>query len=268
MKIWKLHPKAAKVVPAEITLNGSANPGGVRYCRPYAQANQLGWWIFPPIDIDILWKGGKSYEYVPLESYSSTDYILAKSLIKDSDNVNIDKWCVEQTGRTKFTWGAVEENVVQIWTGLIFQTKKTPLLIRSPINFSPRSYYIMEGIIETDWLWYDIWLNIVFTEPNQLIQLRKDTFPPLAQIIPLGENEDLEEEFINRDTKEANDVFSFWIQYNQEKFGNGGKQKLTENRTKDATTYHKIKTKVKKGLMNTQFYLSKFLKPRFVKGKK
>ena len=254
LKIWKCHTQASKVIRAEKTLNGTANPGGVKWCGPYKFANQFGWWIFPPVDIDICWKGGKNYEYKLIKPYTDEDFHLVNSLIKQSDNINTSKW-LPPGGRTKFTWGMVEENVVQVWTGIIFQTPPNWCLqIRSPINFAPNpKYSIMEGILETDWMQYDIWFNIVFNKKNELVQLRKDQFPPLAQVIPIQRDGfdkkwELEVETINRKSEEANKVFEYWIQYNDKKFGHGGKQFVTEDGkvTKDGGTFYKERAHILK----------------------
>jgi hypothetical protein len=249
MKVWQCHPKSARVIPAEKTLQGTANESGVKWCGPYKYANQLGWWLFPPVDVDIMWKGGKEFEHKLIEPYSDADAVLARQLMtrKEQKNTNLEIWCPQGVGRTKFTWGAVDVGVVQFWTGCIFETPPGwGLQIRSPINCHPRSIYIMEGVLETDWLQYDIWFNMVFTKENEWVSLRKDGWPPLAQLIPIrrevyANNWQLEQETINRDTPESNRVFEFWMQYNDQKFCHGGRQSLTEDGSmkKDATTYHR-----------------------------
>jgi hypothetical protein len=249
LKVWQCHPKSANIVPAEKTLQGTANEAGVKWCGPYKYANQTGWWLFPPVDVDIKWLGGKEFEHKLIEPYSNADAILTRQLMnaREIGDTNLEIWCPEEHGRTKFTWGAVDEGVVQFWTGCIFETPPGwGLHIRSPINCDPRLIYIMEGILETDWMQYDIWFNMVFTKKDEWVQLRKDGWPPLAQLIPIRReayNTDwtLDQEMINRDTPESNRVFEFWTQYNDQKFCHGGKQALTEDGTmsKDATTYHR-----------------------------
>lgn len=246
LKIWRLHPQSSKIIPAEKTLNNMANESAVKWCGPYTYANKIGFWLFPPVDIDITWRGGKDFDYNLLEEYSDYDYHLVRRLIKKEEKSDPDRWS-PPGGRTKFTWGSVEDGVVQIWTGCIF---KTPpgwcLQVRSPINFPPRSIYVMEGIIETDWMQYDIWTNLVFTKKDEVVKLRKDSWPPLAQLVPLrresyAANWNFEEEFVNRDNIESDKVFTYWINYNQKKFCLGGRQNLTSDGTqkKDATTYQK-----------------------------
>lgn len=246
LKVWRIHSQACVVKKAEKTCEGTANKDGVKWCHPYKQANQYGFWLYSPINFEFNYSDGK-ISLNHLESYTNEDYHTIRSLIRPKDGVDPNKWCLED-GRTKFTVGAVEKNVIQIWTGLIFQTPKDwGLLIRSPINFSKKPFHIMEGFLETDWLQYDIWMNLVCDEENKTIKVTKDE--PIAQIIPVRKDsvEDwtFSTEKINRNTAESNEVFKFWINYNKNKFENGGKQYLTPDGSirKDSTTYYKEREK-------------------------
>ncbi len=258
LKVWRLHPDGCKVIPAEKTLNQTANAGAIKWCQPYTQANALGWWLTTPTDIDIMWKGKDKFEYRHITEYTNDDHHLVKSLVKESDQVDIRKWCPPE-GRTKFTWGAVEKNVVQLWTGLILQTPPGWCLhIRSPINCElPHQIYhlgsicsVQEGIIESDWLFYDIWVNLKFNVTGKWVYLRKGNFPPLAHIVPVHrdslEKWSLEESMVERDTPEGEKVFKYWIDYNHKKYGCGGKQHASSKDysiMKDSSTYHKEKKK-------------------------
>lgn len=256
LKIWKCHPKTARLVPAEKTLNGTAHPQGVKFCRPFSLANSAGWWVFPAVDVDICWRGDNEFEHRLHESFSNAEHELVRGLVKPSDKTDLDGWCPKE-GRSKFTWGKVEPSICQFWTGLIFQTPPGWILhIRSPINFDRRPQVsVMEGILESDWMQYDIWLNLRFDRKDEWVEFRKDGWPPIAQIIPMRRESyeldlSLEEEMLNRDTPEANKVFEFWVQYNQRKFCSGGKQLLdpTSGRTKDSTTFHRTRKEVMDGM--------------------
>lgn len=104
----------------------------------------------------------------------------------------------------------------------------------------------MEGVLETDWMQYDIWLNLQF-DHTDWVHLRKNEWPPLAQLIPMRRESfdadwDMDEETINRNTPEANKVVDFWIDYNTKKFCNGGYAALSKTDPtlrKDASTFYK-----------------------------
>lgn len=245
IKSWRIHPKACRLERAEKTCMGLANPGGVQWCGPYTNANRSGFWLYSPIEMDLTYDGEK-FEVHGAEEYGPEDYEKVKSLTRPSDLSTIEKWTFPGAGRTKTTFGLVEKNVVQIWTGLIFETPPGWCLhVRSPVNFPRSNFEIAEAILETDWMQYDIWLNVVCQEGR--IKISKDL--PIAQMIPtrretFKEDWVLENEEINRDGPDAERVFKYWLDYNKQKFEMGGRQPLTETLTKDSTTYFKERNRI------------------------
>lgn len=247
LKVWQIHPKASRIEKSEKTLKGHANKAAIKWCGPYTNANEFGFWLYPPVNLDFIYKDGK-IKIENMEQYGDEDYHIVKNLIKKEDQSEIEKWIFPGIGRTKTTCSLVEPNVLQLWTGLIFQTPPGWCLeIRSPINFPYSGYSVMEAILETDWMQYDIWLNIECHKENELIEIRKEK--PIASLLPLR-RESFKEDWsstvsnINRSTKESNDVFEYWISYNKQKFEYGGKQQLTETLTKDSTTYFKERNRL------------------------
>ena len=119
------------------------------------------------------------------------------------------------------SFGKVEPNIMTMWTGCIFETPPGwGLLITQPINDyyrydKTKPYTIQTGILETDWMVYDIWVNVAVTE-NCTFTIEKDK--PIATLIP-----------IRRDTYEDKwdlevgsvDKLSYkrWLDYNYRKYG-------------------------------------------------
>jgi hypothetical protein len=247
LKVWEIHPQASKIEHAEKTCMGSANKAAVQWCGPYVNANQSGFWVHPPIDMDFVFNG-ESFDILNMEDFGGQDFDIVKSLVRPEDNSSFEKWCFPGTGRTKMTFGLVEKNVMQMWTGLIFQTPPGWCLhIRSPINFPNEGFNIVEAVLETDWMQYDIWMNLSVNEINKKISIRKEN--PIAHLVPMrresfkGEWE-VERNRIGRDTKESEEVLKYWLGYNKQKFEFGGRQALGENLTKDATTYFKERSRL------------------------
>lgn len=239
---------------ADRTLHGTAPEGAARFCGPFTHANRAGWWLFPPVDLDITWRGGLEFEYEILTEYSDVDAYLVEFLLSEEERAAAQRWL--HGGRTKFTWGLVEPGVVQIWTGAIFQTPPGwGLHIRSPINWGSRDFHVMEAILETDWLHTDIWLNVMFHTEGQRVSLRRDAWPPIAQLVPVPRqsydaNWRLEEETLHRRTAAADRVFADFVDYNNKKFSNGGRQRWSrEDPTlmKDSTTYYRERRRVRPG---------------------
>lgn len=234
LKVWNLHSDSSRIEKADIQLNGYANQDAIKFCGPYKFSNQIGYWVYSPVDIDILWKGGRDFEHILHTPYDNSDYINVSKLIRDEDPIsNNNIWISPHEGRTKFTFGLVEEGLVQIWTGCIFKTPPNWCLqIRSVINFPERGFQIMNGVLDTDWMFYDIWINIVFTKKDEWIKIRKNDKIPLAQLVPIpresyAEEWKLECKKINRDDDESDSIFAYWLKYNQKKFNCGGKQFLS-----------------------------------------
>jgi Family of unknown function (DUF6065) len=254
LRVWRLHPSGCRIEQAERTLHGTANRGGVRFCGPFTNANRAGWWLFPPVDIDITWLGGTDFEHELLSPYDSVDRDLVRFLADEEDLEHVDRWSGAE-GRTKFTWGLVEAGVVQIWTGCIFETPPDwALLIRSPVNFPPRACHVMEAVLETDWLHYDIWLNLVFDRAGETVSLRREGWPPIAQLVPVPrETYDarwgLAEETINRNSEAADRVFRYWVDYNRKKFAGDGRNPIGFSdppALKDSSTYYKERKRLLK----------------------
>jgi hypothetical protein len=246
LKVWRLHPQGVRITSAERTLQGTANRDAARWCGPFTHANKAGWWVHSPVDIDITWHGGSDFEYELHTPYSPADGHLIHFLVDEERGACPHQWLSDPNGgRTKFTWGEVEHGVVQIWTGCMFETPPGwGLHLRSPINMGDRSIHVMEAMLETDWLQYDIWLNIAFNRVGEKVELRRDSGPPLAQFVPVRrESYDtrwaVEEELVNRDSPEAERAFDFFVDYNEKKFASGGKQMRSEGLTKDSTTYYR-----------------------------
>jgi hypothetical protein len=238
-------PKGCEDHSAEKTLNGLANQAANKWCGPYNNANKAGWWISAPTDLDVMWKSGANFEYRHIEPYTDDDHQLIRSLIRKEDGVDPDQWC-QKGGRTKFTWGAADDGVFQVWSGCVFATPPGwGLMVRSPANVENRAYRIQDGILETDWMYYDIWFNVKVLIPHKWVYIRREQWPPLAQLIPVPRASydptwTVSEQMVHRDTEEGEKVFKYWIDYNHQKFGKGGRQHLSAEfpqLKKDSTTY-------------------------------
>jgi len=256
LQAYQLHPQACRIQKAEKTLCGTAHKEGVKWCHPFSTVNALGWWLYPPSDFDVVWTGEKFGVRFLDEYYNSDeDAHLVRRLVRPEDGVNPDKWCPFGTGRTKMSLGSVEPNVLQLWTGLIFKTPPGWCLhIKSPINYQSQPFHVMDGVLETDWMQYDIWMNLVFDRINEPVSFRRDQSNPIAQLIPMqretySSDWKLEVSEANRETQESNEVFEYWMRYNERKFG-----KPKENSFKDSTTFYMERKRIlnNQGLPNAE----------------
>lgn len=252
LKVWRMHPDACRLESAEKTLHGTAHRGAVRFCGPFTNANKGGWWVFPPVDVDITWHGGADFEHELLTPFENVDRDLVWFLTDEEDREHAAHW-LGREGRTKFTWGLVEEGVVQLWTGCIFETPPGwGLHVRSPVNMPPRAFHVMEAVLETDWLQYDIWLNLAFDRVGEKAEIRREGWPPIAQLVPVRRESydarwSMSDEMINRNSEDGERVFRFWLDYNRKKFAGTGTDPIPEtDAAKDSTTYYKERKRILK----------------------
>lgn len=238
LKIWRIHPQGITIIPAEKTLAGTANPSGVKFCGPFTNANKYGFWVLPPVDIDLIWRNSGEIEHKVLSEWNDTEIPIVKNLLKSEDPETFKEFTDSFGGRVKIDCGRVEPNIVQIWTGVMLQTSPGwGLLVRSPINMNMDApYRIQEGIIETDWLKYDIWINVAIQRKEEIVKLRRNMC--FAQFVPVprqayDENWNISQEMINRNSQEAEESYKGWVNYNYDKW-------IKKNK-KDSATY--IKTR-------------------------
>ena len=248
LRVRRLHPtQGIKIVPANSRLIGLDGQNetekyprsdAVRRCGPYVHANSLGWWIFPATDLDATYHGdGKwtIHEYNKYDEQQQEEYLskLPPYEYKTEDGETHD---FVMTSRSYVDGGNADKNILQIWTGVILRTPPGwGLLIRSPVNAEEdydRPWSIQEGVIESDWMDYDIWTNLVFKRTNELVEIRQRMWPPLAQIVPVRREAydgkwDIDDQLITADDPE----WASWQDYNFKKW-----ERMNE---KDGKTYYK-----------------------------
>jgi hypothetical protein len=232
LRVWRLHPRGAQICPADKTLRGDASSAATRWCGPFTHANGYGFWLFAPVDLDIIWHGGRSFEHRLETLYTDDDASLVSRLQTPEDPYRY-------VPRKKIAFGSTAESVVSIWSGCIFQTPPGwGLLIRDPVNINASTIFrVQEAILETGWLPYDIWVNLLFVQQGKWANIRRNEgWPPLAQLLPVPKNAydpswRLEDGQMERTTVEGNAMFDRWIDYNYRKW--------VEKGCKDPTTYHR-----------------------------
>lgn len=232
LRVWRVHPQGAHICPAEKTLRGDASSAAMRWCGPFAHANAYGFWVFPPVDLDLVWHGGSSFEHRFESLYTDDDASIVSRLQRPGDPYRY-------VPRKKVEFGSTLESVVSIWTGCIFQTPPGwGLMIRNPVNVTASTVFrAQEAILETDWLPYDIWINLLFVQQEKWARIRRaDNWPPLAQLLPVPRSAydqrwPLIAGALERTTAEGQDLFSRWLDYNHKKWVEGGQ--------KEPATYHR-----------------------------
>jgi len=262
LEVWRLHPNGIKIVPADPRLLGEAPPGALKWCGPFLYANKAGWWVYPPADIDVVYKrvdAGGTYDakfdrdpdvqalnrlpgyfdYTFISEYAHEEQAVIEQMIRPDHQYR-------GTNRELYHFGYVEMNVLSIWTGCVFKTPPGWCLhIRSPINIDfDQPYRIQEGMLETDWMQYDIWMNLKFFRYNEPVRLRRTQRYPLAQLVPVRRESydgkwNLQDNTLNcvgAEKEKGVEIFDSWNAYNYKKWGSG-------NGEKDPATHNKERRK-------------------------
>jgi hypothetical protein len=160
----------------------------MRYCDALTSATGYGYWIFPPIDLRLLWDGeqivwsyGDEEEWLPLTG-TNTAAVQFPGYADTFDELAPDQL---RGYSPPFMTAMPEPGGVQIWTGLLAKTRPGwSLAVRSPVNLPAiPGLLTWEGIVETD-----LWIGPLF---NNFRIMRTDVpvhiraFAPFLQVQPI-----------------------------------------------------------------------------------
>jgi hypothetical protein len=251
LRIRRLYPgMGATIVKANSRLSG---PGGqcetkrwplsdaVNKCGPYVHANSLGWWVFPGIDFDAEYLGKNKWNIKVYKQYENeVEEKFYRTLPGyEFENENGETQIFNPGARDHLAAGtprAAEPNMLQMWTGAIFRTPPGWCLhVTNPINVGQdhkRPFKVQEGVIESDWMDYDLWTNILVEKQNEKIEFRRNMWPPLAQIVPIRRESYMDKWDVDDRLMQAEDPeWASWQDYNFKKWRQQGK--------KEPKTYYK-----------------------------
>jgi hypothetical protein len=184
VRFHQLTSRGRAPMRADRSAMGTLPMRAVKYCEALTSATAFGWWLFPPIDLELLWDGNDVFwrcdeapEWMPLQTaaqlpgYAEEFDRVAPAALKGCS--------------PPFLTALPEPGTVQLWTGLIAQTAPDwHLLVRSPVNLPPAGgICLFEGIVETDRWFGPLFTNMRFTRSHMPVRLRADY--PLVQVQPV-----------------------------------------------------------------------------------
>ncbi len=160
----------------------------MRYCDALTSATGFGYWIFPPMDLRLLWDGeqifwsfGEDETWLPL---SATD----SGAVQFPGYADVFDETVPEFLRgysPPFLTALPEQGGVQMWTGLLARTRPGwSLSIRPPVNLpGPPGIVVWEGIVETD-IWFGpLFTNFRLVKTDTPVQIR--AYWPFLQVQPI-----------------------------------------------------------------------------------
>jgi hypothetical protein len=177
----RLIEQARAPIRADRSAAGTLPARAMRYCEAVTSAAGFGWWVFPPMDLILLWDGDSIFwryrdDWLALTAAQFPSFSAAFDAAAPADLTG----CAPP-----FLTVLPEPGTLQIWTGLIARTAPDwSLLIRPPANLALQGgYALYEGIVETDRWFGPLFTNLRFTRSHTPIRLAADF--PLAQVQPV-----------------------------------------------------------------------------------
>ncbi|QPH52745.1 DUF6065 family protein [Pontivivens ytuae] len=79
-----------------------------------------------------------------------------------------------------------DQDTLQIWPGIVARSSEgIAAHVRAPVNFEyGRGFVVIEGVIETDWWFGPLLVNLKFQKKGKPVVLRRDK--PLLQVVPFS----------------------------------------------------------------------------------
>jgi Family of unknown function (DUF6065) len=188
VEFFRLIPEARAPKRAERSAAGYLPSRAMRYCDALTSATGYGYWLFPPLDLRLLWDG----EQV-VWSYGDDERWLPLSAT-DSGAVQFPGYAAAFDAAAPeflrgysppFLTALPELGGVQIWTGLLAKTRPGwSLSVRPPVNLPPiPGLTAWEGIVETD-IWFGpLFSNFRLTRTDTPVQIRASW--PFLQVQPV-----------------------------------------------------------------------------------
>jgi hypothetical protein len=187
-------------------------PGrAMRYCDALTSATGYGYWIFPPMDIrlifdgeQVFWSYGEDETWLPL---SGTD----SGAVQFPNYAAVFDATAPEALRgysPPFLTALPELGGVQMWTGLLAKTRPGwSLSVRPPVNLPGiPGVAAWEGIIETDVWFGPLFTNFRLTKTDMPVHIRANA--PIIQAQPVPQLAYREEVLASFECSEASDLSS------------------------------------------------------------
>ena len=189
VKLYQCFPDGPLPRRAERSLFGTIPLRAYAYCEPMTAASAFGWWVFPPINFDVLWEGKEVlWRLAGEKAWQLADSVIIPGFAEHY-SAHAPKSAPPHPpaflSARRAGGKPSEPGVLQLWTGLTARTSPGwALLVRPPANLArDRNYEAYEGIIETDWWFGPLFSNIRLCRTNFPILFRTEA--PLFQLQPI-----------------------------------------------------------------------------------
>ncbi len=168
---------------ADRSAGGTIPARAARFCDAITAASAFGYYIFPPMDLSLVWDGSDIFwtysgvdRWLPLVAAQFPYFRAAFDDVAPPDLIG----CAPP-----FLSALPEPGHIQIWTGLFARTAPDWSLLLRPIANLPQTggYVAYEGIVETDRWFGPLFTNLRLTRTDMPIRINAQL--PLVQAQPL-----------------------------------------------------------------------------------
>ncbi len=186
VSFYRLLAEGREPIRADRSALGVLPTAAFQYCEAISVASAFGWYVFSPIDFhvewdgtDFIWSRDNGASWSPITSVHFPGF---PDLFDEKAPADVKGYA---PAFLSTVLSGLLPGVLQIWTGYMVRTRRDwSLLVRPPANL-PRShgYEPYEGIMETDRLFYPLFVNLRITATDRPIFF--DSGRPLVQVQPL-----------------------------------------------------------------------------------
>jgi hypothetical protein len=178
----RVFPAATPPLRADKSALGTLPTAAFQYCEAVRTASTYGWYIFPPMDIRLMWDGVDVYCLIEGKWEQLSGIHVPEFMEYWDSNAPTDL----KGYAPPFVISLFVPGMIQIWSGLLVSTLKDWCVLVGPISNLPQSknFATFEGIIETDTFKpcpLFINMRLLTTDREILIPRSK----PLFQVRPL-----------------------------------------------------------------------------------
>ena len=183
VRFYRMIDTARPPQRADRSAAGTLPARAVRYCDAVTTAAGFGWYVFPPMDLSLLWDGADIFWAT--DEDSGWRPLGAAQFPNFAARFDRAAPAGLQGCSPPFLTALPEPGVVQIWTGLMARTAPDwSLLVRPPANLPLAGGFAMyEGMLESDRWFGPLFTNLRLTRTDMPVRLRAEF--PMLQVQPV-----------------------------------------------------------------------------------
>lgn len=186
IKFYQAYPDSLLPMRADRTALGTIPAQAYQYCEAVTTASAFGWYAFPASSLTLNFDGVDVY-LVDADGRQSKFSVLQLPGMDDWWNSHCPAHLCDMA--PPFITNLGIPGFVQIWSGLLVETRKDWSMLVRPIANAPRSnqFFCFEGIVETDrYSPAPLFINLKLQVTNTPIEF--SNMDPLFQIQPIHRN--------------------------------------------------------------------------------